>query len=46
LIWASGLGFLAFGVLPTALTLIGAAIIAGSGIYLANRERIDAKQII
>jgi drug/metabolite transporter (DMT)-like permease len=46
LIWASGLGFLAFGVWPTALTLIGAAIIAGSGIYLANRERIDAKQII
>lgn len=45
LIWASALGFMVFGTLPTALTLIGAGIIASSGIYLANRERNDAKKI-
>lgn len=44
LIWASGLGFLAFGIWPSTLTLLGAAIIAASGIYLANRERVDAKK--
>jgi drug/metabolite transporter (DMT)-like permease len=40
LIWASGLGFLAFGILPGAATLVGGAIITASGIYTAYRERV------
>jgi drug/metabolite transporter (DMT)-like permease len=40
LIWASGLGFLAFGILPGSATLVGGAIITASGIYTAYRERV------
>jgi drug/metabolite transporter (DMT)-like permease len=39
LIWASLFGFALFGVWPTFATLSGAAIIAGSGLYSAWRER-------
>jgi S-adenosylmethionine uptake transporter len=39
LIFALVLGFVAFGEWPTALTLLGAAIVAGSGIYTLLRER-------
>ena len=39
LVWASLLGFGLFGVWPTVATLIGAGIIAGSGLYAAWRER-------
>ena len=42
LVWASLLGFLVFGVWPTTATLIGAMIIAASGIYSAYRERVEA----
>lgn len=42
LVWASLLGFLVFGVWPTTATLIGALIIAASGIYSAYREQIEA----
>jgi drug/metabolite transporter (DMT)-like permease len=39
LIWSTLLGYLAFGARPSAATLMGAAIIAGSGLYTAGRER-------
>jgi S-adenosylmethionine uptake transporter len=39
LIFALLLGFLLFGEWPSGLTLLGAAIIAGSGIYTLLRER-------
>lgn len=39
LIWSAGLGVLAFGDFPDIWTLAGAAIIAGSGIYIWHRER-------
>jgi S-adenosylmethionine uptake transporter len=39
LLFALVLGFLAFGDWPTPLTLLGAAIVAGSGIYTLVRER-------
>jgi drug/metabolite transporter (DMT)-like permease len=40
LLWASGLGFVFFGDLPDRYTLFGAAIVAGSGLYILHRERL------
>jgi drug/metabolite transporter (DMT)-like permease len=39
LIWATLLGFLVFSDLPDLWTLVGAAIIAGSGLYIFRREQ-------
>jgi len=38
LVWASLIGFFVWGELPGAATLIGAAIVAASGIYILYRE--------
>lgn len=38
----AGLGYLAFGDVPDAWTLLGAAVIVGSGVYLFHRERKTA----
>ncbi|WP_346767148.1 DMT family transporter [Enterovirga aerilata] len=40
LVWSGLLGFLVFGNVPDAWTLLGAAIIIASGLYTAHRERI------
>jgi drug/metabolite transporter (DMT)-like permease len=42
LIWAGVLGYLAFAALPDAWTILGACIIAASGLYTAYRERVRA----
>jgi drug/metabolite transporter (DMT)-like permease len=42
LIWAGALGYLVFGALPDAWTILGAGIIAASGLYTAYRERVRA----
>lgn len=42
LLWATALGYLAFGSLPDAWTALGAAVIAASGLYTAYRERVRA----
>ncbi len=42
LIWATLFGFAVFGHLPDALTYVGAAIVAGSGLYILHRERVKA----
>ncbi len=39
LLWAIGLGWLAFGNLPDGWTLVGAAIVVGAGIFMLMRER-------
>ena len=39
LLWATAMGWLVFGAWPDGFTLAGAAIIVGSGLYMANRER-------
>lgn len=39
LIWATLVGFLAFGDFPDAWTFAGAAIIIGAGLYVIHRER-------
>ncbi len=46
LLWVSVFGFLLFSVLPDLWTLVGAAIIAGSGLYTAHRERIRARRVV
>ncbi|HEX7947314.1 MAG TPA: DMT family transporter [Phenylobacterium sp.] len=38
LIWASGFGLLIWGEWPHPLTLVGAVIVAGSGVYILHRE--------
>jgi drug/metabolite transporter (DMT)-like permease len=40
LIWASAIGFLVWGELPHAATLIGALVVAGSGVYILHRELV------
>jgi drug/metabolite transporter (DMT)-like permease len=43
LVWSVGLGVLVFGNVPDAWTFAGAAVIVGSGLYTAHRERARAK---
>ncbi len=40
LIWATLLGFLLWGELPDAFTLVGAAIVISSGLYIIYRETV------
>ena len=40
LIWATFFGFAVFGELPDRWTIVGALVIAGSGLYIAHRERV------
>jgi drug/metabolite transporter (DMT)-like permease len=46
LLWAALFGFFLFTVLPDIWTLVGAAVIAASGLYTAHRERVRAKAAI
>jgi len=39
MLWALVLGFLVFGEVPDALVFVGAAIIAGAGLFVIWRER-------
>ncbi len=41
-IYATAVGLLVFGTLPTVWTALGTAIIIGSGIYIWQRERVRA----
>ncbi len=43
LVWAGFAGWLVFGNLPDHWTLVGAAIIAASGLYTAHRERVRSR---
>jgi len=43
LVWATLFGFLSFANLPDGYTLLGAAIIAGSGFYIFRREQAAAR---
>jgi len=40
LVWAMLLGYLVFGQFPDAVSLCGSAIIVGSGLFLAGRQRL------
>ncbi len=41
LIWALALGWLVFGDWPDAITMLGAALVAGAGLFTLFRERSD-----
>ncbi len=45
LLWSSIFGYLVFAAMPDIWTYVGAAIIAGSGLYTAHRERLRAHRI-
>ena len=38
LIWATGIGFLVWGELPHLATVVGALVVAASGVYILHRE--------
>ena len=40
LLWATGFGFVIFAERPDFWTLVGAAIVASSGLYILHRERV------
>ena len=40
MIWALSLGFLLWGDVPTPMLLVGAAVVAGSGLYILYRETV------
>jgi len=44
LVWATAVGFLVFGDLPDGVTVAGAAIVVGSGLYTWWRERVRARR--
>ena len=44
LVWATTVGFLVFGDLPDGVTIAGAAIVVGSGLYTWWRERVRARR--
>lgn len=44
MIWSVLLGYALFGNVPDGPTWIGAAVIIGSGIYIAHRERVRARE--
>ncbi len=46
MIWAGTLGYLIFGDVPTAMTLVGAFVIACAGTFIVIRERIVARRAI
>jgi drug/metabolite transporter (DMT)-like permease len=46
LVWVSTLGFLIFGEVPDAWTVVGAAFIVASGLYTAHRERVRQPQLL
>ena len=37
-------GWLVFGDFPDGWSLVGMAIVVGSGLYIANRQRLTAKR--
>ncbi len=43
-LWALVIGFVVWGDVPDALTLIGTAIVIATGVYTFHRERIAARQ--
>jgi len=45
LVWSIGMGFALFGDLPDGMTLLGAAVIAGSGLYVFHRERARSASV-
>jgi len=46
MVWMILFGFVIFGDVPDALTIVGTAIIAGAGLYILHRERVRGQVIV
>lgn len=46
IVWSVSFGFVIFGDLPDVWTIIGGAIIIGSGIYILHRERVRGSKVL
>ncbi|MGY3657626.1 drug/metabolite transporter (DMT)-like permease [Bradyrhizobium sp. USDA 376] len=46
LLWVSILGFFIFGEVPSIWTIVGAAFIVASGLYIAHRERVRRASLL
>ena len=44
LLWATLFGYLLFGEVPDGMTLFGAAVIIGSGLYIFHREKVRKEE--
>ena len=44
ILWAGILGFSVFGEIPTALSLVGLALVIASGLYTVHRERVRRRE--
>lgn len=44
IVWAGVIGLAVFGHVPTATTLLGSAVIVGSGVYIWHRERLQGRE--
>jgi len=44
MIWSTLMGYLVFSSVPVAWTWVGAGLIIASGLYVAHRERVRARQ--
>jgi drug/metabolite transporter (DMT)-like permease len=44
ILWATGFGFVIFGDLPSWMTVVGALIVVGSGLYILHRETVRARE--
>lgn len=45
MIWATLAGFLVFGEVPDSMTMLGASVVVGSGLYVWWRERVRAGDV-
>lgn len=45
IVWMTALGYFIFKDVPDRYTMIGAAIVIGSGLYLLNRERVRGAEV-
>jgi hypothetical protein len=46
MIWALALGFVLWGDVPTPMLLAGAAVVAGSGLYILYRETVRRRTAV
>lgn len=46
LVWSVIIGYLVFGDMPDGLTLVGAALVVGSGLFVFFREQVSAPRIV
>jgi len=46
LVWSVIIGYIVFGDMPDILTLVGAALVVGSGLFVFFREQVKTAKIV